>query len=163
MDPKVIVHNFKDTSTATNQNRAVAGAPLNPSQLALIPDDAEVKKWWRMQIDGTLLEWLLDNLDPKLVIRSQKLMLASMKMIPAGTLPDDDAYLAQRAGYGHGIDTWLKVKDRVMSGVWFQRPDGRWQCAALTEAIIVAMRHRKGPAGHPKARRTQTDDGDIPF
>jgi len=63
-----------------------------------------------------------------------------MRQIPAGTLPADDDMLALFAGYSRGnVATWLKVKERVLAGIWFVRADGRLQCGALTEGIMRAI------------------------
>lgn len=145
--------------------RTVSRAHLDPNQIKPLPANAEVQKWWRMQISVRLLDWLLDHLDPKLAKRSLKLMIASQKLIPAGCLPDDDEFLAGAAGYGNDVETWLKVKDRVLADIWFQRQDGLWQCAALTEGIASAMSRRGKPdrSRNSMADSEQPEDDSIPF
>ena len=63
------------------------------------------------------------------------LWCASWHQLPAASLPDDDALLAQLAGYGRDIRGWKKVKRGAMSG-WKRCADGRLYHPVVAEKAI---------------------------
>ncbi|MEJ0050598.1 MAG: hypothetical protein WDN02_05235 [Methylovirgula sp.] len=139
---------------------------LSPKQTVEIPLNTDLKKWPRCQPDMALIEWMADNIDGDILGRAHKLMTASMRQVPAGTLPDDDKLLSRWAGYSAGrIAAWHKVKDRVMDGVWFKRAsDGRWQCGVLTEGITDYLSKRDvQPRRRPSNPAVTLEDDGAPF
>lgn len=67
---------------------------------------------------------------------------AYAKECPAASLPDDDALLAEYAGYGVAIKAWLKIKNAAMRG-WVKCTDGRWHHKVLAEVAKEAWIFRK--------------------
>lgn len=59
------------------------------------------------------------------------------QQIPAGSLPDDDIDLADWAGFGRDVQSWLKVKAEVMAP-WVICTDGRWYHPTLCEVVMDA-------------------------
>lgn len=73
------------------------------------------------------------------------LWCASWHQLPAGSLPDDDAILAQLAGYGRVVKEWKKVRNEAMRG-WFKCSDGRLYHPVVVEKAIEAWQshhHRR--------------------
>jgi len=66
---------------------------------------------------------------------------AAWKQCPAGSLPDHDRALAQLAGYGMVIKSWLAIKNEAMRG-WIRCSDGRLYHPVVCELAIEAMERR---------------------
>jgi hypothetical protein len=66
---------------------------------------------------------------------------SAWKQSPAGSLPDQDRALAQLAGYGIVIKSWLAIKDEAMRG-WIKCADGRLYHPVVCELAIEAMSRR---------------------
>jgi hypothetical protein len=66
---------------------------------------------------------------------------AGWKQSPAGSLPDNDRALAQLAGYGIVVKSWLAIKDEAMRG-WIKCSDGRLYHGIVCELAIEAMSRR---------------------
>ncbi len=62
--------------------------------------------------------------------------------VPAASLPDDDALLADYAGYGIGVKAWRKVKVQAMRG-WVLCTDGRLYHPVVAEVALEAWEQRK--------------------
>lgn len=60
------------------------------------------------------------------------LWCASWHQVPAGSLPDIDASLANMAGFGRFVKEWAKVKKEAMYG-WILCDDGRWYHPVICE------------------------------
>lgn len=76
-------------------------------------------KWWRRASDLARS-------------RNMDLWAHAFREIPAASLPDDDADLADMAGFGRDIGTFLKVKDELLEP-WVLCADGRWYHPTLSE------------------------------
>lgn len=61
--------------------------------------------------------------------------------VPAASLPDNDRLLAEHAGYGVAVKSWLKVKQRAMRG-WVLCSDGRWYHKVVAELALRAWESR---------------------
>lgn len=87
--------------------------------------------------------------------------------VPAGSLPDDDAELADHAGFGRDIRAWLEVKDEIMAA-WVLCSDGRWYHPTLCEVILEAWEKgsvKRKTEAQRKAEyraRVRQQKGDVP-
>lgn len=64
------------------------------------------------------------------------------EQVPASSLPNDDVFLAQLAGFGRrDVAGWMAVKDDVMSA-WTMCNDGRWYHGTLAEVVLKALEVR---------------------
>jgi hypothetical protein len=61
--------------------------------------------------------------------------------LPAGSLPQDDACLAQVAGLGRDMSQWKKVKKIALRG-WFKCVDGRLYHPVVAEKVLAAWMER---------------------
>lgn len=73
---------------------------------------------------------------------------------PAGSLPNDDRFLAEYAGFGEQVKPWLKVKTQAMRN-WAPCTDGRLYHPVLAEIVMEVWQLRihasaKGKAGAAK-------------
>lgn len=67
---------------------------------------------------------------------------AYAKEVPAASLPDNDALLANYAGYGTQTKAWLKVKAQAMRG-FVRCTDERWYHPFIAELALDAWKGRK--------------------
>jgi hypothetical protein len=111
-------------------------------------------RWWRVSSDLARS-------------RSVDLWGFAYEETPAGSLPDDDAELADFAGFGRDVRAWLELKDEVMAA-WVLCSDGRWYHPTLCEVILEAWEKgsvkRKSEAQR-KAEyraRVRAKAGDVP-
>jgi hypothetical protein len=65
------------------------------------------------------------------------LWCASWHQIPAGTLPNDDAELANLCGYGRVVKEWRKVRAGALHG-WVLASDGRLHHPVIVEKALDA-------------------------
>lgn len=70
------------------------------------------------------------------------LWCAAYQEVPAASLPDDDLYLSDLAGFGRrDISAWLEVKAEVLA-CWILWTDGRWYHPTLAEVACEAWATR---------------------
>lgn len=69
------------------------------------------------------------------------LWCASWHQLPAASVPDDDAILAQLAGFGRVIKEWKKVREGALHG-WVKCSDGRLYHPAVAEKALEAWARR---------------------
>lgn len=62
--------------------------------------------------------------------------------VPAASLPDNDQFLADYAGYGAMIKAWRKVKPAAMRG-FVLCSDGRWYHQFLSTVVMSAWEARR--------------------
>lgn len=67
---------------------------------------------------------------------------AYAKEVPASSLPDNDALLANYAGYGTQVKAWRRVKAEAMRGFTLCT-DGRWYHAFVAELALTAWKGRQ--------------------
>lgn len=68
------------------------------------------------------------------------LWCAAWHQIPAASLPNDDAELAQLAGYGFAIKEWLRVKKGALHG-WQEATDARLYNETAAEKALQSWAH----------------------
>lgn len=71
------------------------------------------------------------------------LWLKSYHQVPAASVPDDDAALAQLAEYGRDVKSWLKVKKGAMRG-WIKCSDGRFYHPVVAEKALMSWLEKLG-------------------
>lgn len=81
-------------------------------------------KWWRRASDTA---------------RARNVMMwgEAYQSVPAGSLPDDDDELAEAAGYGMDVESFLAVKAEIMAP-WVLCSDGRWYHPTVCEVVLDA-------------------------
>lgn len=67
---------------------------------------------------------------------------AYAKEVPAASLPDNDALLADYAGYGAQVKPWRRVKPQAMRG-FVLCSDGRWYHPFVAELALDAWKGRR--------------------
>ncbi len=80
------------------------------------------------------------------------LWCASWHQLPAASLPDDDAILAQLAGYGRVVKEWKKVRAEAMRG-WFKCADGLLYHPVVVEKAIEAWTQKQDHRARREAER----------
>jgi len=82
--------------------------------------------------------------------------------VPAASLPDDDALLAEYAGYGVAVSAWRKIRTAAMRG-WVKCADGRWYHPVVAEVVLEAWEARKRNREKQRQWRekTRAKDGDV--
>lgn len=81
-------------------------------------------KWWRRATD---------------LARARNVMLwgEAYDATPAGSLPNDDDELAEAAGFGMDIESFLGAKDEIMAP-WVLCADDRWYHPTVCEVVMAA-------------------------
>lgn len=94
---------------------------------------------------------------------SMFLWCAAWHEVPAASLKDDDAELAQKAGFGRFLSEWRKVKDEVLKG--FTRcSDGRLYHPVVAEKALeqwveILLRRVSGARGNESQGKGAGDAG----
>lgn len=87
---------------------------------------------------------------------------AFAKEVPAASLPDDNRLLADYAGYGVAVKSWLRVRTEALNG-WIQCSDGRLYHTKLALWAIEAWQRRVHDRQRKERwRRGRDGDVDVP-
>jgi hypothetical protein len=92
------------------------------------------------------------------------LWCAAWHQVPAASLPDDDAALAQLAGFGRSVKEFKKVKTGALRG-WVKCSDGRFYHPVVSEKANAAWAERIKYRERKRQQRTGTVRGqsrDVP-
>jgi hypothetical protein len=131
--------------------KAYAGlpAPLVPAECSMAGDDwfplyfdrLRKSKWWRRASD---------------LARARNIMLwgEAYKGQPAGSLLDDDDDLAEAAGFGMDVDSFLAAKVEIMAP-WTLCSDGRWYHPTVCEQVLDSWERRGSRRKAESARKAQ--------
>lgn len=112
--------------------------PLTPPDCDLTDYD-----WFPLQHKRLRRSSFWVNASDTVKASSVELWCEAYEQIPAASLPDDDAFLAQATGFGRrNVRGWLEVKDEVMAA-WIKASDGRWYHPTLAEIANAAWVRRK--------------------
>lgn len=123
----------------------------------LVPPEVDLRDFDYIPLYGERVfnsdTWALCDADEK--VAALRLWWRSWHEEPAGSLPNNDRLLADRAGYGVAVRAFLAVKDNAMRG-WIECADGRlyhpvvasiaidvWQTKRKKKAENAADRERK--------------------
>lgn len=108
-------------------------------------DRLRKSKWWRRATD---------------MARARNVMLwgEAYKQVPAGSMPDDDDELAEAAGFGMDVESFIAAKADIM-GPWVLCSDGRWYHPTVCEVVLEAWEKqsdkRKAAATKKAAQRAK--------
>ncbi|MCM2544901.1 DUF1376 domain-containing protein [Burkholderia glumae] len=119
----------------------------------LTPADAELRNFREMPLDVPRLlnSDLVHDESPEACWSALLLWCVSWHEVPAGSLPDNDDWLAKRAGYWHKgkLDpTWHDVRAGALHG-WIKCSDGRLYHPVVAEKVNHAW-HQKHRHAHEK-------------
>jgi hypothetical protein len=91
------------------------------------------------------------------------LWCASWHQVPASSLPSDDRLLANLAGYGRDVESWMKIRSAALRG-FVECSDGRFYHPVIAEKAIEAAQKRRSQkqrtAAATEARRSSKSDRD---
>lgn len=142
----------------------------NPDPLT--PADCDLRPFRDMPLDiGRFRRSdLVTHEDPDAVLAALLLWGAAWHEVPAASVPNNDKWLANAAGYGRAVDAWLAVKQGALRG-FVLCSDGRLYNRTLAEKANAAWearqqhdwrravdRHRKAQRSLPEDQRTQFPD-----
>jgi len=115
---------------------------------SLLPDTVDLRSLCWMKLDmcrihGSDFVHLADNEEFGAAL---KLWMASMRQVPAGSLPNNDRIIASLAGYANAPRRWTKVRDMALYG-WIPCNDGRLYHPVISE-MVLEVQGSKGAAHH---------------
>ncbi|MFA8336375.1 DUF1376 domain-containing protein [Burkholderia cenocepacia] len=121
---------------------------MNDLPNPLTPTDCDLRNFREMPIDVPRLlgSDLVHDESPEACWSAMLLWCVSWHEVPAGSMPDNDEWLAKRAGYWHKgkLDpTWHQVRAGALHG-WIKCTDGRLYHPVLAEKVNAAWfsKHR---------------------
>lgn len=79
------------------------------------------------------------------------------KEAPAASLPDDDALLAEYAGYGVAVSQWRKIKAAALRG-WVKCSDGRLYHRVVADLALEAWEGRKENRRDSERKRKEREE-----
>ncbi|MET3631625.1 DUF1376 domain-containing protein [Burkholderia sp. 572] len=129
----------------------------------LTPADCDLRNFREMPIDVPRLlgSDLVHDESPEACWSAMLLWCVSWHEVPAGSMPDNDEWLAKRAGYWHKgkLDpTWHTVRDGALHG-WIKCSDGRLYHPVLAEKVNAAWfskhRHAHDKLGERMRKRNK--------
>lgn len=126
---------------------------MNELPNPLTPAEAELRNFREMPLDVPRLlnSDLAHDESPEACWSALLLWCVSWHEVPAGSLPDNDDWLAKRAGYWHKgkLDpTWHDVRAGALHG-WIKCSDGRLYHPVVAEKVNHAW-HQKHRHAHEK-------------
>ena len=136
------------------------------------PYDCDLTDFQFMPLDVLRLRdsELASNESPASCWAAVLLWCASWHQIPAGSMPDDDKWIAKQAGYaarGKIDREWSKVRDGALRG-WIKCSDGRLYHPVVTEKALDAwkakteQRYRSECARVKKHNQRHTTNISVP-
>jgi hypothetical protein len=108
----------------------------------LVASDADLRDFAHMQLDVSRLRdsELVTNYTPEACWAALLLWCASWHQVPAGSIPDDDRWIAKQAGYvsrGRVDDAWPEVRPGALHN-WIKCSDGRLYHPVVAEKAAAA-------------------------
>ncbi len=82
---------------------------------------------------------LASNETPEACWAAVQLWAASWHQVPAGSIPNDDKWLAKQTGYGRIVKEWIRVRTGALRG-WVECTDGRLYHAVVAEKAREAWK-----------------------
>ncbi|HDR9834690.1 TPA: DUF1376 domain-containing protein [Burkholderia multivorans] len=139
----------------------------------LTPADCDLRNFREMPIDVPRLlgSDLVHDESPEACWSAMLLWCVSWHEVPAGSMPDNNEWLAKRAGYWHKgkLDpTWNTVREGALHG-WIKCNDGRLYHPVLAEKVNAAWfskhRHAHEKLGERvrKRNKTRAEKGQSPL
>ena len=100
----------------------------------LTPADCDLTDFAFMPLDVARLRdsELASNETPEACWAAVQLWAAAWHQIPAGSVPNDDKWLAKATGYGRIVKEWVRVREGALHG-WVLCSDGRMYHPVVSE------------------------------
>ncbi len=107
----------------------------------LTPADCDLTDFAFMPLDVARLRdsELASSESPEACWAAVQLWAASWHQIPAGSVPNDDKWLAKATGYGRIVKEWIRIKEGALRG-WIECSDGRLYHAVVSEKALEAWK-----------------------
>jgi hypothetical protein len=105
----------------------------------LVPGDCDLQDFQFMPLDVMRLRDsdLAATETPEACWAAVQLWCAAWHQVPAGSIPDDDKWLAKHTGYGRIVKEWMRVRDGALRG-WIKCSDGRLYHPVVAEKALEA-------------------------
>lgn len=120
----------------------------------LVPPEVDLRDYDYIPLYGSRLfdseTWGLCDADEK--VAALQLWWGAWHEEPAGSLPDNDRLLAQRAGYGVALKAFLTIKEKAMRG-WIKCADGRLYHPVVASIALDVWRTKRKKTDHNAAER----------
>lgn len=100
----------------------------------LTPADCDLTDFAFMPLDVARLRdsELASNESPEACWAAVQLWAASWHQVPAGSIPNDDKWLAKHTGYGRIVKEWMRIRQGALRG-WIECSDGRLYHSVVSE------------------------------
>jgi hypothetical protein len=100
----------------------------------LTPSDCDLTDFAFMPLDVARLRdsELASNETPEACWAAVQLWAAAWHQIPAGSVPNDDKWMAKATGYGRIVKEWMRVREGALRG-WVLCSDGRLYHTVVAE------------------------------
>lgn len=107
----------------------------------LTPVDCDLTDFAFMPLDVARLRdsELASNESPEACWAAVQLWAASWHQIPAGSVPNDDKWLAKATGYGRIVKEWMRVRAGALRG-WVECTDSRLYHTVVCEKALEAWK-----------------------
>jgi hypothetical protein len=107
----------------------------------LTPIDCDLTDFAFMPLDVARLRdsELASNETPEACWAAVQLWAASWHQIPAGSIPNDDKWMAKATGYGRIVKEWVRVREGALRG-WMECTDGRLYHTVVAEKALEAWK-----------------------
>lgn len=136
----------------------------------LTPPDCDLRVFRNLPLDIGRFRAsdLVMEESPEAVVAAIMLWGAAWHEVPAASVPDNDRWLANAAGYGRAVDAWLRVREGALRG-FVRCSDGRLYNRTLaekaTESWDKRQRHDWSREGdrHRKVQKDLPTDQRTPF
>ena len=91
-----------------------------------VPPDCDLREFPYLQLHVRSFRDsdFVNRAPPEAVVAGWLILAASWHQVPAASVPDDDAALAQLANYGRAVKQWTKVRNHALHG-FIRCSDGR--------------------------------------
>lgn len=127
---------------------------MNDRPEPLVPAEVDLRDYDYMPLYGDRLfnsdTWALCDADEK--IAALRLWWRAWHEEPAGSLPNNDRLLAERAGYGVAVKAFLAVKKNAMRG-WIECSDGRLYHPVVAAIAVDVWRTKRRKGDQNAAER----------
>lgn len=107
----------------------------------LTPADCDLTDFAFMPLDVARLRdsELASNESPEACWAAVQLWAASWHQVPAGSIPNDDKWLAKHTGYGRIVKEWMRIRQGALRG-WIECDDGRLYHSVVSEKAREAWK-----------------------
>jgi hypothetical protein len=107
----------------------------------LTPADCDLTDFAFMPLDVARLRdsELASNESPEACWAAVQLWAASWHQVPAGSIPNDDKWLAKHTGYGRIVKEWMRIRQGALRG-WIECADGRLYHSVVSEKAREAWK-----------------------